>query len=89
MRIKAGMPDANCYVIHDIENDCRLDDVAIADDDNGEYSQYVKQEEEDSKHVLEEKKGNIKIIDGRKPENRELLERIDPGGYWEKVMEEK
>ncbi len=87
MRIKAGEQDAQYYVIHDIENDCKLDSVTMADDDNGEYSQYVKQEEEDGKHVLEEKKGNIKIVDIRNPENRELLEKIDPGGYWEKVME--
>lgn len=91
MRIKAGVPDAQYYVIHDIENDCKLDQVTTADDQTGEYSQYVEAEEEEGKFVLEDFSGNIKIIDVRLlPENKELLERIDPDGwYWEKAMEEK
>ena len=95
MKITAHQKDARRYLIHDIDNDCILKAVVSADDEKGEYRQYVTYVEdgetkfkfnEDKTPVTEVKTGNIKIIDTRLPENRELCERLAP--WYKKDMDE-
>ena len=92
MKVSGGDQDSGYYFMYDIDNDCVLNKLVIsADDDTGEYSflpaedeggiLLIKKDENENNLDPVITNGNIKLIDIRLEENRELCERFNKDWY--------
>lgn len=85
MKLKVTDSDASNFIVHDLDNDCKIQAVLSADDETGEYESYSVdpnildfKRDENGSLIKETKTANIKLIDVRLLENSDLLDRIDP-----------